>query len=181
MNMRIQFDTVFVNEEPAARIMIGEIRGNLVNIETYLLENKIKDNFKWYKVEFEHRLRKTLEMSSSFIQGKQIQIVYKNQSELTEVNDENRERITMNEGSVMDVENNIHAGEYLARAGRSYAVAIVVPIITTLFGALLFTTIGTTATFVVTGIGSIVGLVAHLDGSQNLVMAGKKFQRMDAK
>jgi hypothetical protein len=35
--LRIQFDTVYVNNEPAARVMIGEVNGRLVQIETYLL------------------------------------------------------------------------------------------------------------------------------------------------
>jgi hypothetical protein len=67
----------------------------------------------------------------------------------------------------------LHPGTYLARAGRSYNVALVTSIITSAVATLILPPYGLGLTLGVLGTGSIISTVAFISGNADLVKAGE--------
>ena len=174
--LRIQFDTVYVDNEPAARVMIGEVdlRSRLVQIETYLLANFSANRFQWHKAAYESQLIQNIRERKLF-PGARLQFVYHEHQQMPNfeqtASDQQISGIQGSEGE--STRRRLHPGAYLARAGRSYNVALVTSIITSVVATLILPPYGLGVTLGVLGAGGIISTVAVISGNADLVKAGE--------
>jgi hypothetical protein len=176
--LRIQFDTVYVNNEPAARVMIGEVTGRLVQIETYLMANFSAKRFQWHKAAYESQLIQNIRERKLFpglFPGARLQFVYKDYHQMSNFeqtdSDQQIPGIQGSEGE--STRRRLHPGAYLARAGRSYNVALVTSIITSAVATLILPPYGLGVTLGVLGAGSGISTAAFISGNADLVKAGE--------
>jgi len=163
-----------VNNEPAARVMIGEVNGRLVQIETYLFEGFSAEVFHGYKGAIEYKIKQNFKERNLF-PGAQLKFVYLNHRNginfgLTD----SVRQIAGIQGRVIELmEMNQSAGDYLVRAGRSYTLALVTSIITSAVATLILPPYGLGLTLGVLGAGGIISTVAFISGNEYLVKAGE--------
>lgn len=172
--LRIQFDTVYVNNEPAARVMIGEVNGRLVQIETHLLEGFSAKRFQGHQAAYESQLIQNIRERKLF-PGAKLQFVYQDHHQMSKFEQtDSGQQIPGIQGR--EGESNrrrLHPGAYLARAGRSYNVALVTSIITSAVATLILPPYGLGVSLGVLGAGSLISTVAFISGNADLVKAGK--------
>lgn len=172
--LRIQFDTVYVNNEPAARVMIGEVTGRLVQIETYLMANFSAKRFQWHKAAYESQLIQNIRERKLF-PGARLQFVYKDYHQMSnfEQTDSDQQIPGIQGSEEESTRRRLHPGTYLARAGRSYNVALVTSIITGAVATLILPPYGLGVTLGVLGAGSGISTAAFISGNADLVKAGE--------
>jgi len=172
--LRIQFDTVYVDNEPAARVMIGEVTGRLVQIETYLLTGFSANRFQGHKAAYESQLIQNIRERKLF-PGAKLQFVYHEHQQMPnfEQTDSGRQILGIQGREGESTRRRLHPGAYLARAGRSYNVAMATSIITCAVATLILPPYGLGITLGVLGAGGIISTVAVISGNEDLVKAGE--------
>jgi len=157
--VRIQNDSLFVNDVPVAIYGIENLAGNDLNIEVILLGQNILFED---KSKFENLVRSDI-ASKPYIVANRISFRYRMQGESQL---ESQLRSTM-----------IEAGGLIEDAGRSYNAALTLMGLSPAVGLLLtFAGIPALGVGAVVAIVSITASIIHVSGNKSLIKGGKKLK-----
>lgn len=173
--VRIQSDTLFLDGAPKAVVRLNIIQGISVNfnVDTYFFDPDFNKTFKNYRKSYERTVRRELsnrlKVYNGFFFFQYLDTTRLNLA-VTSVDFSNLSRDSI----LARAEDNSNTpGHYLARAGRSYNLAIGLAITFGLVTPLLAPVVGSVGTIALSGVGVLSVLIANFSGNSNLIQAGK--------
>lgn len=173
--VRIQSDTLFLDGAPKAVVRLNIIQGISVNfnVDTYFFDPDFNKTFKTYRKSYERTVRKELSNRLKVYNG----FFFFQYLDTTRLNlaDSSVGFTNLNRDSILASasDNSNTPGQYLARAGRSYNLAIGLAFGFGLITPLLAPAVGSVGTIALSGVGVLSVLIANLSGNSNLIQAGK--------